>query len=134
MASPSSKIALPYRLYFLYLDPIMALGGVYLILTDPQKFITSTVPAPLSVIPTPLTPVVQLLLTNIAALYAYLAFNESVVLRITEEVAVWKAIIAVCMIRLFGGGELICDRHWLSRMWGMFMVYGLRHRKGLRSF
>jgi len=75
----------------------MALGGVYLILTDPQRFITSTVPAPLSVIPTPLTPVVQLLLTNIAALYAYLAFNESVVLRVTEEVVVWKAIIAVCI-------------------------------------
>jgi hypothetical protein len=31
-ASLTGSIALPYRVYFLYLDPIFAIGGVYLIL------------------------------------------------------------------------------------------------------
>jgi hypothetical protein len=92
------SIALPYRIYFLYLDPIMALGGVYLIATDATKFIKSTVPDTLSLEPSTITPLITLLLTNIAALYAYLAINEALILRVTNQLTVWKAVIAALVI------------------------------------
>lgn len=96
--SLARSIALPYRLYFLYLDPIMALGGVYLIFTDPNKFMKSTVPNTLSLDHTPITPLLTLLLTNIAALYAYLAINEALILRVTTQLAVWKVVIAALVV------------------------------------
>ncbi|KAH8594959.1 hypothetical protein B0O99DRAFT_652462 [Bisporella sp. PMI_857] len=92
-SSPTNATALIYRIYFLYLDPILALGGAYLIYTDPSKFLHSTIPQPLTLTPTTLTPLLALLLTNIAALYVYLALNEALVLRLSSELKVWKAVI-----------------------------------------
>lgn len=110
MPSPSlnRQIALIYRIYFLYLDPIFALSGVYLILADPAKFLISTTPQPITVSNGAITPLVSLLLTNIAALYAYLAVSSAVVLRVTEERAVWVAVV---------GGLVMSD---VGHIWGVY--------------
>jgi hypothetical protein len=98
MASKQSllhKIALPYRIFFLYIEPVLALGGTYLCMADPQRFLLGTVPQPAFIAASPIavSPVMQLLLTNIAALYALFAMNEAIVLRCTREKSVWYAII-----------------------------------------
>ncbi|KAK9261287.1 hypothetical protein V1519DRAFT_446381 [Lipomyces tetrasporus] len=38
------QIALSYRLYFLYLEPLFALHGAYLSMFRPQVFLAMTVP------------------------------------------------------------------------------------------
>jgi hypothetical protein len=105
MASNQSllhKIALPYRIFFLYIEPVLALGGTYLCLADPQRLLLGIVPLPAWIMASPVdvSPIMQLLLTNIAALYALFAMNEAIVLRCTREKSVWRAII---------GGMLVSD-------------------------
>ena len=107
MASDHSllhKIALPYRIFFLYIEPVFALGGTYLCLADPERFLLGTVPLPAFVTASPLTisPLIQLLLTNIGALYLLFAMNEAIVLRCTREKNVWYAIIGGMLASDFG--------------------------------
>ncbi|KAH8801388.1 hypothetical protein F5884DRAFT_740347 [Xylogone sp. PMI_703] len=107
MATTTSTPRIPaiYRIYFLTIEPLMALSGAYLCLFQPTRFITSTVPSTtlrnLSVSPSSspsslsatITPLTQLLLTNLASLYILFTINEAVVLRVTKEIAVWKAVV-----------------------------------------
>jgi hypothetical protein len=98
MASPSllHRIALPYRLFFLYIEPILALFGTYLCHADPQRFLSGTVPQPayLAASPIDVSPLLQMQLTNIAALYLLFAISEFIVLRCTREKSVWNAVLA----------------------------------------
>jgi hypothetical protein len=98
------KIALPYRIFFLYIEPVCALGGTYLCLADPKRFLLGIVPLPAFIAASPLTisPLIQLLLTNIGALYALFAMNEAIVLRCTREKTVWYAIIGGMLASDFG--------------------------------
>jgi hypothetical protein len=92
------SIAVPYSIYFLYLEPVFALGGTYLCLFHPEKFVNSTVPVPaIAISPTPITPVVQLLLTNIGSLYAMFAIFEGVLLRLTREKTIWLTVICTLL-------------------------------------
>jgi hypothetical protein len=90
------SIPWPYTLYFLYLDPLFAIFGTLLIIFQPVKFLTSTSPIALSQ-PT-IAPIIQLLLTNIAALYLLLALNEGLVLRASGEIRVWKAVLSSLVV------------------------------------
>jgi len=101
MASSTTNIPLLYRIFFLYFEPFGALGGTYLAHFRPSRFIDATTPVALAksatINPTPVSPLTQLLLTNIAALYAFFAINEILVLRVTKDVNVWKAVmVALC--------------------------------------
>lgn len=49
-------------------------------------------------ISSPVPPLTTLLLTNIAALYVYIAVSMAAVLRVTSEVKVWTAIIAAMVV------------------------------------
>ncbi|KAG0647592.1 hypothetical protein D0Z07_6798 [Hyphodiscus hymeniophilus] len=106
VSSPSllHKIALPYRIFFLYIEPILALGGTYLSMADPERLVLGTVPLPAFIAESPLkiTPIMQLLLTNIGALYALFAMNEAIVLRYTREKSVWVAVVAGMLVSDFG--------------------------------
>jgi hypothetical protein len=94
----TSRIALLYKIWFLYLEPIFALGGTYLCLFAPNQFLSGTVPLPvLSATPIPITPILQMMLTNIGALYALLAVVEGGILRLTREKNVWLGIIAALL-------------------------------------
>jgi hypothetical protein len=93
-----SNIALPYKIWFLYLEPVFALGGTYLCLFDPDRFLSGTVPLPaLSFAPILITPILQMMLTNIGALYILFAVVEGGILRLTREKTVWLAIIAAML-------------------------------------
>ncbi|KAJ8058745.1 hypothetical protein OCU04_011736 [Sclerotinia nivalis] len=96
-----SKINPIYRIFLLYIEPVMALGGAYLAYFQPAKFILSTAPSTISLPFTSLTtstllspdPVIKFLSTDIAALYVLFTINEVVVLRLTRDYSVWKAVV-----------------------------------------
>jgi hypothetical protein len=90
-------IALIYRIYFLYIEPLAALGGTYLCYFNPDRFLSGTVPLPAYTATTgvpgfTISPLLQMMLTNIGSLYMLFAINEGVVLRLTNEKNVWLAV------------------------------------------
>ncbi|KAK9385506.1 hypothetical protein V1515DRAFT_607641 [Lipomyces mesembrius] len=96
-------VALPYRLYFLYVEPFLALSGAYLAIFRPELYLSMTVPHKVMYPPTDsLSPsnhlLTTLLLTHISCLYVFFAFNEAVVLRCTNDLRVWKALLSTCLL------------------------------------
>ncbi|KAF7941592.1 uncharacterized protein EAE97_006429 [Botrytis byssoidea] len=109
-----SKIHPFYRVFLLYIEPILALSGAYLAYSQPYKFIHGTAPSSLSKpfvsLSSTLTPdpVIQFLSTDIAALYVLFTINEAVVLRLTRDYSVWKAVVFAM---------LVCD---VGHFWGIY--------------
>ncbi len=90
-----SRIALHYRIYFLYIEPIMALAGAYICVFQPDRYVSGTVPFPAYIAaPIPITPVFQMMLTNIGALYLLFSMLGGILLRLTREKNVWLATLA----------------------------------------
>lgn len=92
----SGHIPFFYRLTFLYLEPISILMGAvqacffqsaYLRLTHASSAPSVVVPVSTSIV-----------LTQLANLYLGLAITEALVLRVTTEYSVWKALIIVLLI------------------------------------
>lgn len=84
-----------YRLVFLYLEPVSILAGAvqayffqsaYLSLTHASSA-PSVVPVSTSIV-----------LTQLANLYLGLALTEALVLRVTREYSVWRALIVVLLV------------------------------------
>jgi hypothetical protein len=98
MAPPG--VPLIYRVFLLYVDPLLALGGVCLAYFQPEVFMSSIVPASLASTFQPSsssssggsTALIQLMLTSIASLYLLFAINSLLVLRLAPDVAVWRAV------------------------------------------
>lgn len=89
-----SAIALPYRLYFLYIEPVMTLTGAYLCIFQPLDFLARATPLQI----TEITPLTQLLITQIACLYIFHGLVEAIVLRLSKDLRVWKALAASILI------------------------------------
>jgi hypothetical protein len=98
-----SKVALPYRIFFLYMEPIFALGGAYLCLFDPAQFLMRTAPASIySDRPYATTPAIDFLAADVGALYLLFAINEGITLRLTRDYSVWKSVVAAMLVCDFG--------------------------------
>ncbi|KAJ4399639.1 hypothetical protein N0V91_009291 [Didymella pomorum] len=91
----ASNVPRFYRLVFLYLEPISILAGAvqaycfqsaYLSLTHASSA-PSVVPVSTSIV-----------LTQLANLYLGLALTEALILRVTSEYSVWRALITVLLI------------------------------------
>lgn len=109
-----------YSIYFQTIDPLLAIAGSLLALTNERKYLHSVAPA--SILPpkdskskskskpkpTPTSPIITFLLQQIAALYLYLGLNSALILRVTSEVAVWR----VCE-----GVLAVCDLGHLAGVW-----------------
>jgi hypothetical protein len=138
--APSPQIAnIPflYRIYFQTIDPLLALSGSYLALSNGPKYIHSVAPA--SILPKPSNPssrspssttttsIETLLLHQISALYLYIALVSALVLRTTTEIPVWNALetsFAVCdvghlagMWYAMGTREFLDVRKWRGEEW-----------------
>ncbi|KUJ19578.1 uncharacterized protein LY89DRAFT_546118, partial [Mollisia scopiformis] len=107
-----TRISTIYQIWFLYLEPVMALAGTYLCVFQPDRMLIGTVPLPAITIASPITitPLMQLLLTNIGALYVLFAINEGLVLRLTKEKNVWLAVI---------GAMLVSD---VGHIWAVYQI------------
>ncbi|KAN0095871.1 hypothetical protein V8E51_016582 [Hyaloscypha variabilis] len=103
----SGRIALIYRIWFLYFEPVAALGGTYLSIFEPNRLLAGIMPLPAYLaasLASPagpsitITPILRMMLINIGALYALFAIIEGVVLRLTKEKSVWCAVLAAMLV------------------------------------
>lgn len=83
-----------YRVIFLYFEPFAALVGAGLAHFSPERFLATFTPTAVY------APSNQIIYDQVAATYFLFAFNEAVVLRVTNDTRVWKALLL---------GMLICD-------------------------
>ncbi|KAE9367324.1 hypothetical protein N431DRAFT_428733 [Stipitochalara longipes BDJ] len=139
-----SRIALIYRIWFLYIEPVAALGGTYLSIFEPNRLLAGIMPLPAYLAasiasPTgpavPITPILRMMLINIGALYALFAIIEGVVLRLTKENSVWYAVLAAMLVsdvgHIYAAYEIAPERilqlvSWNSDEWVNYgtLVFG----------
>ncbi|KAF2474615.1 uncharacterized protein BDR25DRAFT_280024 [Lindgomyces ingoldianus] len=106
MAPRLPHIPLPYRILLLWFEPLAALNGAILCHFNPVLFLdTMTAKAVFA-------PSHQVIFDQLSATYTLFAFNEAVVLRITKDLKVWKAMVF---------GMLLCD---LIHLYGSWSVMG----------
>lgn len=86
-----ARIALPYRIYFLYIEPFLAvIGGISAFLTPNDIMAGST---PLSMLPAalaPITPLSKILISNLGAMYFLFGWNVS---NLSAHVVLFKAVL-----------------------------------------
>ncbi|PSR80909.1 hypothetical protein BD289DRAFT_373295 [Coniella lustricola] len=95
------SLPLPYRLFFLVLEPISALGGAYLAHFQQHDYLvlTHAASAPaLASVPTG----TSIALSQLANLYMLFALNEALVLRSTSDLRVWKTLLFVLLVADLG--------------------------------
>ncbi|KAI5461768.1 hypothetical protein BGZ63DRAFT_424630 [Mariannaea sp. PMI_226] len=95
-------IPLIYRGLFLFFEPCAALLGSFILHFTPWDFL-NTMSATAKYAPDN-----QVIYDYLAATYALFAFNEAVVLRLTNDLRVWKGIVV---------GILLCDAIHLYGSW-----------------
>ncbi|KAH6985386.1 hypothetical protein EDB80DRAFT_821918 [Ilyonectria destructans] len=118
---PVLNIPFAYRALFLYFEPVGAFVGALLLHFRPSSFLNVMAPA------AKYAPDNQIIYDQLAATYTLFAFNEAIILRITNDLRVWRGIligILVCdAIHLFGswaalGGAVFWDpRTWMLEDW-----------------
>ena len=128
----NTSVPLIYRLLFLYIEPVAALGGTLITTFDPVSFLRTFSPASTSSIYSPLT---QPIYDQVAALLFLFAWIQAVVLRSTDDIRLWKTILFgmfLCdVLHLYSsykilGPEMFFDpRMWRAEEWVNFgMLYG----------
>ncbi|KAJ4361697.1 hypothetical protein N0V95_001681 [Ascochyta clinopodiicola] len=84
-----------YRLVFLYLEPVSILAGAVQAFFFQSAYLTLThAPSAPSLVPLS----TSIVLTQLANLYLGLAMTEALILRVTTEYSVWRALIIVLLI------------------------------------
>ncbi|KAI0132427.1 hypothetical protein BJ170DRAFT_247941 [Xylariales sp. AK1849] len=101
-ATTSHKIPFLYRFVFLYFEPAGALLGSALLHFHPQPFLSAVSPT------AAYTASNQVVYDMLAATYVLFAFNEAVLLRLTDDILVWRTILL---------GILLCDAIHLYGSW-----------------
>ena len=102
MPSQLPHIPLIYRVLLLWFEPLAAFNGAILCHFDAPSFLNTMSATAVY------TPSSQVIFDQLAATYTLFAFNEAVVLRISKDLKVWKAMIL---------GILLCDTLHLYASW-----------------
>jgi hypothetical protein len=102
MSTEFPHIPFIYRLFFLYLEPVMAFNGSILCHWYPTIFLNTMSAA------AQYAPSNQVIYDQLAATYVLFAFNEAVLLRTIKDLRVWKTVLV---------GILLCDSIHLYSMW-----------------
>lgn len=118
----------PYRLFFLYVEPLSALGGAIYAGILPRTYLQDlTLITAWSAKDTALTTPVLMTLLQLSNLYLLFAINERVVLSSTNDIKLWKKLLFGLLVADFGhllsllplGLEVywrVWD--WNAMMWG----------------
>ncbi|KAL2064492.1 hypothetical protein VTL71DRAFT_4986 [Oculimacula yallundae] len=132
MASPTppsiTHIALIYRIYFLYWEPIGACIGAFLNITNPARTLRATLPLPVTLtLTTPsdpiihVSPLLRMHLIMIASLYILFAIMIGIVLRLTRQKSIWLAVLSAMVCtdigHLYGIWELAPGRFFEVASW-----------------
>lgn len=111
---------LPYRLFFLYIEPISALVGAFYAAVRPTEYLSllsgSGSPAKVIQIITPVPTPTLISLYQLSNLYLLFALNEHFVLSSTDSLKTWRTL-------LFG--LLIADFGHLATMWPLTLEKGV---------
>lgn len=122
----------PYRLFFLYIEPISALLGAYYAAFKPNEYLRDL---SLNVVPSsssaasssPLTTQTNMVLLQLANLYLLFALNEHFVLSSTSSLVTWRRLLMGLLIADFGhlvtmaplGSEVFWSVwNWNAMVWG----------------
>ena len=121
-----------YRFLFLYLEPISALLGTIINILDPLRYLQSLSPAATASSYSPLTKPIY---DQLAAHLLFFSWSQAVVLRSTNDMKVWKALLFgmfLCDIlhlfasyRILGPEVFFNPTFWRWEDWVNFiMLYG----------
>lgn len=99
---PLPQIPLPYRVLLLWFEPLAAFNGALLAHFTPTRYL-NTMSAVAKYDPSN-----QVIYDQLAATYFLFAFNEAIVLRLSSDLRVWKAMVL---------GILLCDIIHLYGSW-----------------
>lgn len=102
MSNELPHIPLIYRIFFLYMEPVMAFNGAILCHWYPTIFL-NTMSATAKYAPSN-----QVIYDQLAATYVLFSFNQAVLLRTSKDLKVWKTVLV---------GILLCDFIHLYSMW-----------------
>ncbi|KAF2769702.1 hypothetical protein EJ03DRAFT_350976 [Teratosphaeria nubilosa] len=91
--SATATVPAIYRILLLYLEPVFALGGVLLVLTQPQTYTSTMTRASV----TSLDPATRFIYTELGGAWLHFAFTEAIALRLLDDVRAWKVL---CMAML----------------------------------
>jgi hypothetical protein len=131
----------PYRLFFLYIEPISALLGAYYAAFKPNEYLRDL---SLNVVQSsesasPLTTQTNMVLLQLANLYFLFALNEHFVLSSTSSLVTWRRLLMGLLIADFGhlvtmaplGSEVFWRVwNWNAMVWGSvgFVYMGVTMR------
>ncbi|KAF7975151.1 hypothetical protein HWV62_10321 [Athelia sp. TMB] len=126
----------PYRIFFLYIEPISALAGAYYAAIEPNAYLKDLAPAVSS---SSLATPMYMTLLQLANLYALFALNEHLVLSSTSSLRVWRRLLFCLLLADFGHlatmapvGSAIFWRfwEWNAMAWGSvgFVYFGASMR------
>ncbi|KAH7117415.1 hypothetical protein EDB81DRAFT_668394 [Dactylonectria macrodidyma] len=101
-SEPVLNFPFAYRAVFLYFEPVGALVGALLLHFRPASFLNAMAPA------AKYAPDNQIIYDQLAATYILFAFNEAIILRITNDLRVWRGILI---------GILVCDAIHIYGSW-----------------
>ena len=121
----------PYKLFFLYIEPIAALGGAYYAGLLPKTYLADLVLTPNASSPKPsvLPAPVLVTLYQLSNLYLLFAINEYLVLSSTDSIRTWKRLLFGLLIADFGHllsvAPLGMDVYWRLWDWNAMMWGGV---------
>ncbi|PPQ66985.1 hypothetical protein CVT26_009943 [Gymnopilus dilepis] len=120
---------IPYRLFFLYIEPTSALAGAWYASFRPQDYLRDLSSSGTPWIPTAgdLSTQTTMTLLQLANLYLLFATNEYCVLSSTNDVVIWRSLLFGLLVADFGhlitmaplGGEVFWKFwDWNAMKWG----------------
>ncbi|KAL1843535.1 hypothetical protein VTJ49DRAFT_1128 [Mycothermus thermophilus] len=92
-------LPLPYRLFFLLIEPIATFTGAYYAFLGQQTYLDLTHAASS---PSPIPLGTSIAMSQLANLYFAFALSEAVVLRSTSDLRVWRAVLFCLLVADFG--------------------------------
>jgi hypothetical protein len=116
--SQGSDIPKIYRIWHLYIEPVIAIFGAYTLHSLPELYFES-MPRTAAYAPTS-----QLVYTQLAASYFFLATVEALVLRSTNNTRVWRAVILALTV---------CDAGHVYATVREVGIHGLKEAGGWRA-
>ncbi|KAI7279913.1 hypothetical protein KC345_g5073 [Hortaea werneckii] len=88
--TPKASASVPQllRVLLLYIEPLFTVGGILLLMLKPEAYTKDTTRSSM----TSIDPKSIFVYTQLAGGWAHIAFSEAVILRLVDDVKVWKLI------------------------------------------
>ncbi|PFH58772.1 hypothetical protein XA68_13234 [Ophiocordyceps unilateralis] len=97
------RLPLAYRAFFLFIEPVSALAGAYYCHFRQDQYLELLLHgASTSSTSSPVPTTVSVALSQLANMYFFFALIESLVLRCTWDLRVWRTVLLVLLIADFG--------------------------------